>query len=125
MRFHGPDEPVYIISVASRLLGISPHVLRMLERQGLLTPARTEKNIRLYSENDLIKVRYICRLIKEEGINIAGVKAILRMETSSSSVTMSVWNECGEDKGDAERRSGNAENDRQNTSRRPDRNGWY
>lgn len=89
MRFHDPDEPVYVISVASRLLGVSAHMLRMLEREGLLEPARTEKNIRLYSENDLLRLRRICHLMRQEGVNIAGVRAILRIETRRESAVTS------------------------------------
>jgi len=80
LRLHGPDEPVYTISVAARLLGVNPQTLRVLERYGLVCPFRTENNIRLYSENDLILLRRICHLIRVERINVAGVKLILRME---------------------------------------------
>lgn len=80
MRLHGPEEPVYTISVAARLLGVHPQTLRVLERCGLVTPFRTEKNIRLYSENDLLLLHRICRLTREQGINLAGVRVILRME---------------------------------------------
>jgi hypothetical protein len=45
---HGPDEPVYTIGVAARLLGVSPHMLRLLERKGLVEPLRTRKRARLY-----------------------------------------------------------------------------
>lgn len=82
MRLHGPDEPVYTIGVAARLLGVSPQTLRMMEREGLLSPARTEANIRLYSQNDLLLLQRICFLVREEGVNLAGVKLILEMETS-------------------------------------------
>lgn len=77
---HGPDEPVYTIGVAARLLGVTPQLLRALERENLVEPARTEKNIRLYSRNDLKQLQKICRLVRERGINIAGVKVILSME---------------------------------------------
>lgn len=80
MRLHGPDDPVYTISVAARLLGVNPQTLRVFERCGLVNPFRTEKNIRLYSENDLILLRRICQLTREERINLAGVKVILRLE---------------------------------------------
>jgi len=86
---HDPDEPVYIISVASRLLGVSPHFLRMLEREGILEPARTQKNIRLYSETELLFLRRVCQLIHEERVNIPGVKAILRIEMTETSFTRS------------------------------------
>jgi MerR family transcriptional regulator/heat shock protein HspR len=85
VRLHDPEEPVYVISVASRLLGVSPHFLRMLEREGILEPARTEKNIRLYSETELLFLRRVCRLIQEERVNIPGVKAILRLEMTEAS----------------------------------------
>ncbi|MDI7249675.1 MAG: MerR family transcriptional regulator, partial [Bacillota bacterium] len=57
-----------------------PQTLRVLERYGLVCPFRTENNIRLYSENDLILLRRICHLIRVERINVAGVRVILRME---------------------------------------------
>lgn len=80
MRLHGPDEPVYTIGVVARLLGISPQTLRVFEREGLVAPSRTEANIRLYSQNELITLRRICELVKTEGVNIAGVRAVLRVE---------------------------------------------
>ena len=85
VRLHDPDDPVYVISVASRLLGVNPHFLRMLEREGILEPARTEKNIRLYSETELLFLRRVCHLIHEERVNIPGVKAILRLEVTEAS----------------------------------------
>ncbi len=80
MRLHGPDEPVYTIGVVSRLLGISPQSLRQFEREGLVAPTRTENNIRLYSQNELLVLHRICELVKVEGVNIAGVRAVLRIE---------------------------------------------
>jgi len=77
---HGPDEPVYTISVAARLLGVTPQVLRQLEREGLIVPARTENNMRLYSENDMRQLQRICDLTRRRGVNIAGVRAILSLE---------------------------------------------
>ncbi|MBP7165087.1 MAG: MerR family transcriptional regulator [Firmicutes bacterium] len=88
MRLHGPDEPVYTISVAARLLGVSPQTLRVMEREGLLAPARTDANIRLYSENDLLLLQRICFLVREEGVNLAGVKLILEMETGGGHTTV-------------------------------------
>ncbi|HHY08486.1 MAG TPA: MerR family transcriptional regulator [Corynebacteriales bacterium] len=81
MRLHGPDEPVYTIGVAARLLGVSPQTLRVIEREGLLEPHRTEANTRLYSENDLLLLQRIRSLVSEEGVNLAGVKLILEMES--------------------------------------------
>ncbi len=81
MRLHGPDEPVYTIGVAARLLGVSPQTLRVIEREGLLEPHRTDANTRLYSENDLLLLQRIRFLVSEEGVNLAGVKLILEMES--------------------------------------------
>lgn len=80
MRLHGPDEPVYTIGVVARLLGISPQTLRVFEREGLVAPSRTDANIRLYSQNELVVLRRICELVKTEGVNIAGVRAVMRVE---------------------------------------------
>ncbi len=86
MELHGPDEPVYTISVASKLLGVNPQTLRQLEKEGLIEPARTQNNTRLYSQNDLKKLQRICELTKGKGINIAGVKAILELEAEMRAV---------------------------------------
>jgi DNA-binding transcriptional MerR regulator len=79
-RLHGPDEPVYVISVAARLIGVSQQVLRQYERSGLLEPARTARQTRLYSERDLLRVRRIVALVNGRGVNLAGVRTILEME---------------------------------------------
>ncbi|MBE3519197.1 MAG: MerR family transcriptional regulator [Firmicutes bacterium] len=83
--FHGPDEPVYTISVAARLLGVTPQVLRQIEHEGLIEPRRTESNIRLYSENDLRKLQKIIHLLRDKGINAAGVRFILAAEEEARS----------------------------------------
>lgn len=79
-RLHGPGEPVYTISVAARLLGVSTQVLRQFDREGLLEVARTCANIRLYSENDLRLLARILYLHRTKGINLAGIRALLEME---------------------------------------------
>jgi MerR family transcriptional regulator/heat shock protein HspR len=76
-RLHGPDEPVYTIGVAARLLGVSQQALRQYERSGLLKPGRTERQTRLYSERDLLRVRRILSLVRDQGVNLAGVRTIL------------------------------------------------
>ncbi len=72
-------RPRYVISVAARLVGTSPHALRSFERAGLITPVRTESNRRLYSDADLAR---LCRIVQltAQGVNLAGVKVILEME---------------------------------------------
>lgn len=80
MRIHGPNEPVYTIGVVARLLGISPQTLRLFEREGLIDPSRTQSNIRLYSQSELVLLQKICTLIKDDGLNLAGVRTVLRVE---------------------------------------------
>jgi len=79
MPLHDYDEPVYIISVAADILSAHPQTLRMYERKGLINPGRTDTSQRLYSLRDLDEVREIRRLTREEGVNLAGVKIIMRM----------------------------------------------
>lgn len=73
------DEPLFTISVASRILGIHKQTLRIYDREGLVCPQRTESNRRLYSENDIKKLKYICYLVHEKGVNISGAKIILEL----------------------------------------------
>ncbi len=73
------DEPRYAISVAARLVDLHPQTLRHYENIGLLAPERSEGNRRLYSERDLERLRLICRLTGELGVNLAGVEVILNM----------------------------------------------
>lgn len=78
--FHGPKDPVYTISVAARLLGVGPQFLRQVENEGLISPARTDSNIRLYSDEDLRLLSRIVYLCRERGVNFQGVRVILAME---------------------------------------------
>jgi len=76
-----PDdtEPRYVISVTARMLGIQTHTLRYYERIGIIEPARSRGNIRLYSERDIALLRRAKTLMDDLGINLAGVEVILRM----------------------------------------------
>ena len=81
-----PDDPlsrsgrgVYGISVASELSGIDPQTLRLYERRGLLTPARTDGGTRRYSDDDLERLQRITNLVAQ-GVNIAGILQILNLE---------------------------------------------
>lgn len=74
------ERAVYIISVAAELAGVHPQTLRIYERKGLLTPARTAGNNRRYSERDIQRLRAIQQLTQIQGINLAGVKMIVEME---------------------------------------------
>lgn len=73
------DVPRYVISVAARLVGATPHTLRAYEKAGLIRPARSDGNIRLYSDSDIERLRRINALTRR-GVNLEGVKVILEME---------------------------------------------
>ena len=72
-------EPVYYIGVAARLVGLHPQTLRTYEKLGLISPKRTKRGQRLYSEADLDRVRQIRHLTEELGVNLAGVEVILNL----------------------------------------------
>lgn len=74
------DTPLYGISVAAKLVGVHPRTLRLYEEAGLICPARTRGNTRLYSGEDIERLRYICYLTREKGVNLAGVKLLLEMK---------------------------------------------
>ena len=74
-----PDDGLYVISVAARLLEMHPHTLRKYERAGLVRPSRTVGMLRLYSEEDIIRLRLIKHLVGDLGLNIAGVELALGM----------------------------------------------
>ena len=76
-RTEGDIVGVYIISVAARLMEMHPQTLRKYDRAGLVSPSRTVGMLRLYSDEDLIKLRIIKRLVENYGINLAGVSLIL------------------------------------------------
>ena len=73
------DEPCYVISVAARLVGMHAQSLRNYERMGLIRPSRSSGRIRLYSQSDVERLRYIQRLVADLGVNLAGVDVIMRM----------------------------------------------
>ena len=73
------SRPVYVISVAAGLAGCHPRTLRIYEEEGLLEPVRTDTNIRLYSDEDLRRVRAIRYLTQVRGVNLAGVKLLLQL----------------------------------------------
>jgi MerR family transcriptional regulator/heat shock protein HspR len=73
-------RPVYMIGIASELIGVHPQTLRMYEQKGLLRPRKSIKNTRLYSQEDVDRGRYIQRLTQELGMNLAGVSKVLDLE---------------------------------------------
>ena len=72
-------EGIYVISVAARLLKMHPQTLRKYERAGLVRPSRTVGMLRLYSEEDIVRLRLIKHLVGEMGLNLAGVEVALAM----------------------------------------------
>ncbi len=77
---HSYDEPVYLISVVATILNIHPQTLRQYEREGLVTPSRTEGRMRLYSQRDIDKMKMILRLTRQMGVNLAGVDVVLKLK---------------------------------------------
>jgi MerR family transcriptional regulator/heat shock protein HspR len=71
-------EPVYVISIAAKMVEMHPQTLRLYERMGLIKPARSGSN-RLYSDEDIERLRQIQRLTQEMGVNLAGVEVILNL----------------------------------------------
>ena len=77
-----PQEPgtaYFMISAVAQRYNIHPQTLRLYEREGLLTPSRTEGNTRLYSAEDLEQLETILSLTRDLGVNLAGVEIILNM----------------------------------------------
>src|SRR3954462_11164339 len=70
----------FINSVAARLAGMHPQTLRIYEARGLITPSRSPKNTRLYSEEDVQRLRRIQELTGELGMNLAGVERVFELE---------------------------------------------
>lgn len=78
-----PDRGVYGISVAADMVGTGVQNLRVYERRGLLDPDRTDGGTRLYSENDLARLRRITELLGA-GLNLAGISMVLDLETDNA-----------------------------------------
>jgi MerR family transcriptional regulator, heat shock protein HspR len=74
------ERGVFMISVAAELAEMHPQTLRMYEARGLITPKRSPKNTRLYSQADVERLRRIQRMTGEEGLNLAGVETVLELE---------------------------------------------
>jgi MerR family transcriptional regulator/heat shock protein HspR len=75
-----PRRPVYVISVAATLVEAHPRTLRIYEDEGLVCPARTPTNIRLYSEEDIRRILWIRHLTRDRGVNLAGVRTLFELE---------------------------------------------
>jgi MerR family transcriptional regulator/heat shock protein HspR len=73
----GLDQDLFFISMAARMLGMHPQTLRKYERLGLVQPSRTIGSMRLYSREELERLKLIKRLVDDGGINLAGVQRLL------------------------------------------------
>ncbi|MCK9494731.1 MAG: helix-turn-helix transcriptional regulator [Dehalococcoidia bacterium] len=73
------DEPVFQISVVARMVGLHQQTIRSYERIGLVQPARSGGNTRLFSFQDVERLRQVVRLVNDLGVNLAGVEVILRL----------------------------------------------
>ena len=84
---HSYDEPVYLISVVASVLDIHPQTLRQYEKEGLISPSRTQGRMRLYSQRDIDKIKLILQLTRKMGINLAGVDVILKLKVQMEAMT--------------------------------------
>ena len=73
------NEPLFVISVAARLVKMHPQTLRKYEREGLIAPSRTQGNLRLYSDQDIERLRQVKYLVEDRGLNLAGVQMVLEI----------------------------------------------
>jgi MerR family transcriptional regulator, heat shock protein HspR len=71
------DQDLFFISIAARMLGMHPQTLRKYERLGLVQPTRTLGSMRLYSREEIARIKLIKRLVDDGGINLAGVQRLL------------------------------------------------
>lgn len=76
------SEPLFVISVAARLVEMHPQTLRKYEREGLVAPSRTAGNLRLYSDEDIERLRQVKYLVENRGLNLAGVQLVLELTRS-------------------------------------------
>lgn len=86
----GDDSPVYVISVAAELSGLHPQTLRTYDRIGLVSPGRASGRGRRYSMRDIVQLREIQRLSQDEGINLAGIKQILDLQSEAEALRAEV-----------------------------------
>ena len=81
------DSPVFVISVAAELAGLHAQTLRGYDRLGLVRPGRSAGGGRRYSARDIALLREVQRLSQDEGVNLAGVKRIIELETMVADLT--------------------------------------
>ncbi len=102
------DAPVFVISVAAQLAGMHAQTLRQYDRLGLVTPGRTPGGGRRYSPRDVALLREVQRLSQEDGVNLAGIKRIIDLESQVEALQQRV-HELLDELADADRRRAAAE----------------
>ena len=89
-REEGDEElALYVISVAAQLSGLHPQTLRQYDRMGLVSPSRAQGRGRRYSLRDIALLRNVSRMV-QEGINLAGIKRIIELESAMSNMAIEV-----------------------------------
>jgi MerR family transcriptional regulator/heat shock protein HspR len=93
------DHGLFSISVAAELAGLHPQTLRLYEREGLLTPARSAGGTRRYSRNDISRLHQICTL-SSDGLNVAGIRRVLELleETRQLQAEIALLKQAARDK---------------------------
>lgn len=91
------SEPLFVISVAARLVEMHPQTLRKYEREGLVAPSRTTGNLRLYSDSDIERLRQVKYLVEERGLNLSGVQLALELTAKLKDVRSRIVPEPGQD----------------------------
>ncbi len=86
---HDEELALYVISVAAELSGLHPQTLRQYDRLGLVSPSRTQGRGRRYSLRDIALLRNVSRMVNE-GINLAGIKRIIELESAMSNMAIEV-----------------------------------
>lgn len=92
----GEDAPVFVISVAAELAGMHAQTLRQYDRLGLVSPGRTRGGGRRYSPRDVALLREVQRLSQEDGVNLAGIKRIIDLESQVAALREQVQELLGE-----------------------------
>lgn len=84
------NEEVFVISVAAELAGMHAQTLRTYDRLGLVTPARTRGGGRRYSRDDVAQLRKVQKLSQVDGVNLAGIKTILKLDRENDELRSQV-----------------------------------
>ena len=84
------SRAAYMISAVAEQFHLHPQTLRLYEREGLLTPSRSEGNTRLYTDEDLERLEIILKLTREMGVNLAGVEIILNMREKMEAMQLQI-----------------------------------